>query len=163
MSTLKEDILKLVEYKRDTGELFWSKKRRGVALNKKCGSLREDGYIVVQIDKIQYLLHHIIWLIEKGSLPSFGIDHKNGIKNDNRIGNLRDVPQSLNAKNSKKHKHNTSGIMGVGWHKKSGKYRAYIKVDNINIHLGLFADFFEACCARKSAEVKYGFYKNHGK
>ena len=31
-----------------------------------------------------------------------------------------------------------------------------------DIDLGCFKDKFEAICARKSAEFKYGFHMNHG-
>lgn len=29
-------------------------------------------------------------------------------------------------------------------------------------YLGRFFDFFEACCVRKSAEIKLNYHKNHG-
>lgn len=46
-------------------------------------------------------------------------------------------------------------IHGVGFHKKTNKWRAYIKINNKNKHLGLFTSFFDAVCARKSAENTY--------
>jgi hypothetical protein len=51
--------------------------------------------------------------------------------------------------------------MGVSWHKKSEKWRADIKVNGRNIHLGTFEDKQSALDARAAAEAKHGFHKNH--
>lgn len=58
---------------------------------------------------------------------------------------------------------NISGVAGVHFRKCRNKWRARIMVDGIDIHLGHFSDKFEAICARKSANNKYGFHENHGK
>lgn len=58
----------------------------------------------------------------------------------------------LNAFNSEIGKNNTSGIKGVSYHKKSGKWRAQIKVQGKNYYLGLFEEIGDAEAARKNAE-----------
>jgi len=45
------------------------------------------------------------------------------------------------------------GIAGVA--RRRGRYRVVICVDGKNKEIGPFDDFFEACCARKSAENRY--------
>ena len=50
---------------------------------------------------------------------------------------------------------NTSGIAGVGWHKSSNKWMAYIAINKKQIHLGLFSKKEDAIKARKEAEEKY--------
>lgn len=47
---------------------------------------------------------------------------------------------------------NTSGVKGVGRHKASEKWRAYIQVNGKLIHLGLHEDLMEAVCHRLAAE-----------
>lgn len=49
------------------------------------------------------------------------IDHINGDSTDDRIENLRCVPQSVNTYNRKKSKNNTSGVTGV--HFKNGGFK----------------------------------------
>jgi hypothetical protein len=46
-------------------------------------------------------------------------------------------------------------IVGVGWHKQRGKYRARIKVNKKDISLGLFNKLEDAIKARKEAEKIY--------
>lgn len=88
---------------------------------------------------------------------SYDIDHKDGelSRKDNRKSNLRIATRSQNQMNKGKQKNNKSGVVGVGWHKTSGKWAAYIAVDNKQIHLGLFDNFEDAVKARKEAEDKY--------
>jgi len=38
-----------------------------------------------------------------------------------------------------------------------------LKASGQTQHLGYHIDFFEACCARLSANVSYGFHENHGR
>lgn len=58
---------------------------------------------------------------------------------------------------------NKTGISGVYWCKDRKKWTARISVNNKTKYLGRFDDFFEACCARKSADNTYNFHMNHGK
>ena len=51
-----------------------------------------------------------------------------------------------------------SGVKGVGWDKKRGKWRAYIMLQKKYYHLGYFADIEKAIEARKEAEEK--LFKN---
>ena len=52
-------------------------------------------------------------------------------------------------------KNNTSGAKGVSYRADRGKYRAYIKFQRKNIHLGNFDRFADAVFARKEAEKAY--------
>ena len=47
-----------------------------------------------------------------------------------------------------------SGVAGVNWRASINKWNVRIKAHGKGHHLGAFADFFEACCARKSAEAR---------
>ena len=54
-------------------------------------------------------------------------------------------------------KQNTTGVRGVSYQKKKGKYRAYIYFKNKRIDLGEFAKLEDAKKAREKAEER--FYK----
>ena len=49
---------------------------------------------------------------------------------------------------------NKSGISGVWWNTIRKHWQADIQYNKLNERLGYFKDLFEACCARKSAELK---------
>jgi hypothetical protein len=55
-----------------------------------------------------------------------------------------------------------SGITGVHWNTKTGKWRSAMQTDGRKIHLGYFDVLNDAAVARKVAEIKYGFHQNHG-
>ena len=122
-----------------------------------------DGYRVVEIAGKPYKVHRIIWCMVTGSWPKEQIDHINGIKNDNRLINLREVSAKENSYNRAKGTRNTSGTVGVYLHKETGRWRAMIRVDQKLIHLGLFKTKAAAIAARIEGERKYGFHKNHGR
>lgn len=84
-----------------------------------------------------------------------GCDHKNRLKYDNRKLNLRACKQSDNVKNRSIPKSNTSGIIGVSFHKRANRWAAYISCDKTRHSLGFYVDKNEAIVARLSAEKKY--------
>jgi len=91
------------------------------------------------------------------------IDHINLVGTDNQWENLRLVTQSDNMRNQKLISRNTSGVCGVSQDRKSGRWTANIYIAPKNKNLGSFVDWFDAVCARKSAEITYGYGPNHGK
>jgi len=94
--------------------------------------------------------------------PEF-IDHINGNRADNTIKNLRSVSQTENARNTKRKKHNTSGVSGVHWVKKDQRWLATIYHKGKRIGLGQYKSFDAAVAARKLGEQVYGYHKNHGR
>ena len=121
------------------------------------------GHLQGAVFDKNYLAHRIIWFMYYGEWPKFNIDHINGDSSDNRIGNLRDVPQKQNTRNCKLPKNNTSGVQGVYWHKKAKKWAAYIKSDTKIKHLGLFTSLEDAAKVRKETEKEFGYHNNHGR
>ena len=97
-----------------------------------------------------------------GVVP-IGIDHINGNSLDNRIKNLRNVPQTENTKNLKIPTSNTSGVHGVYWSKVRSKWIAGIGICGKTYNLGGFTDIKEAKKVRKDAEKEHGFHENHGR
>lgn len=90
---------------------------------------RDKGYLKVVIRYKPYALHRLAWLYITGEWPLHEIDHINGISDDNRFANLRDVPRRVNAENMRSARsHNKLGVQGVKLHPKSGRYEAYIRV-----------------------------------
>lgn len=111
----------------------------------------------------KYLAHRVIWLMQTGNWPNGQIDHINGIRDDNRWVNLRDVTQSQNQKNSSKRSNNKSGVVGVYWNPINKNWRASINSENKSKDLGSYPNKQDAINARVVAEIEFGFHPNHGK
>lgn len=169
-------LAEIVDYNPSTGLFVWREKPRHLfasearyrAANTQClgkpafCTRQSTGYLAGSVQGAMYLAHRIAWVICFGEWPG-QIDHINGDKTDNRIGNLRAVSAAINNRNLPRSKTNRSGVTGVRWHKAAGKWIARINVNKQEHHLGLFGDFEAAVAARKAAEVAYGFHPNHGR
>jgi hypothetical protein len=107
--------------------------------------------------------HQVIWAMYHGEWAESTIDHINGIRDDNRIVNLRLADGQINGRNRGISKANTSGCVGVYWCKQTDQWCAQIKADYMHKNLGRFHSFEEAVAARHAAEKLYGFHPNHGK
>jgi len=121
-----------------------------------------EGYTCIHIDGRTFKAHRVAWLYTHGYWPDH-IDHINGIRTDNRILNLRDITKAENAKNQRVPKNNTSGLIGVYWDKGKRKWMVGIGVNKKLKHIGYYDYKWDAICARKSSENKYGFHVNHGR
>ena len=159
-----EQACRLFRYDPQTGKLFWRvKAAHCVHVGDESGSVHKaSGYRQIKINNISYKAHRIIWLIVYGSFPDFEIDHINGIRNDNRLINLRSVTHAMNCRNRGMQSNNSSGIMGVSWCKRSNQWLARIYINGASKHLGYFDDMESAALSRKNAEKLYGFHSNHG-
>lgn len=80
------------------------------------------------------------------------IDHINRNKLDNRRENLRICTQKENVRNSPLQRNNTSGVAGVFFDKKVGRWRAQVYKNKKTVHVGIFDDYEDAVTARKNAE-----------
>jgi len=120
-------------------------------------------YRQVMIEGRKYKTHRIIFLYMTRSLPTNQVDHINGDTFDNRWVNLRDVTKAENMQNAKIPRNNTSGHIGVCWHKRCKKWAAQISVAGEKTCLGYFTDKQDAINARNAAEIEYGYHPNHGR
>ena len=127
----------ILNYDHDTG--LFTKRGRAVGF-----LVPPKNYMRVLVDGRQWLAHRLAWLYVHGQWPSGQIDHVNGIKTDNRIANLRDVPAYVNMQNMRRPmSHNrSSGVLGVTWAKNEKKWKAQISIKGVTRHLG-YADSIE--------------------
>lgn len=90
-------------------------------------------------------------MLVHGSWPRGQVDHINGIKDDNRLCNLRDVSININNQNKRLPFANShTGVLGVGM--LNGKYRARIRVNGKRKHLGDFETIEDASNAYVNAK-----------
>ena len=157
----QENLLKVFNYDENTGVVT----HKNTTANGMQGDIathkHSGGYLKISIGKKSYLAHRIIYIMMAGNLPKH-IDHINHNKQDNRWVNLRSITQAENNRNMPKQYNSTTGVVGVTFHKATGKYRACISVNSVNKHLGLFSSIPAAKKAREEASLKYGYHQNHG-
>lgn len=114
------------------------------------GSTDHYGYTVLSIDNVAYKGHRLAWLHSYGDWPTGTLDHRNGVKNDNRLANLREAGTAGNVTNRGKFSNNTSGYKGVSYCKRSRKWAANVQVNRVQKFLGYFInpeDAYAAYCA----------------
>ncbi|WP_063927616.1 HNH endonuclease [Enterobacter asburiae] len=91
------------------------------------------------IDGKKYLAHRLAFLLVHGRYPNGVIDHINGVRNDNRIENLRDVSQGQNTKNVKVSVARKKKFAGYHFDSSTGLWAAQAKVKSKRYHLGRFS------------------------
>lgn len=128
----------LLTYDPESGVFTWKGSRGKVRAGSEAGHV-QAGYRKITIDKEQIKLHRLAWFMTKGVWPSGQIDHIDGDKLNNRISNLRDVPQSINMQNRYAARRSSGLPQGVS-HGFNGKFIA-------NIRVGIFATAEEAGAA----------------
>lgn len=132
-----ERLREVLEYNPETGIFKWLLNRRG---HVKAGDIAKskfsNGYMYVVVDQEKHLLHRLAWFYIYGRWPVNQIDHKNRIRTDNRIDNLREADQSENNQNMLIGARNKSGFKGVSWCNRDMKWSAYIRVNGRTKNLG---------------------------
>jgi hypothetical protein len=101
-----------------------------------------------------YSAHQLVFLIHHGVIPD-EIDHRNGIKTDNRIDNLRPCTSSQNKGNIGLLRNNRSGYKGVSLNTRSNKWHAQIKINGKQTYLGRFDDPADATRAYNTAAIEH--------
>lgn len=150
-----EELKGVLEYNPITGYFLWLGEKSFYRMRgKRAGVLQPNGYRNIQIAGRRFHEHKLAFIYMEGSAPSLPIDHKNGVKSDNRWENLRAVRHADNMHNQRRpHKNNRSGFLGVVVRPGSNRFWSKIRVDSKNIHLGVFDTAEEAHSAYLKAKV----------
>ena len=128
------------------GTLHWRVSRGGRKAGDRAGTVNGRGYRHVQVDGRLLLEHRIIVSMIEGRMLGADeeVDHENGVRDDNRIENLRIVDHSENQRNRQCHR--AGQPVGVTWHKGGRKWQAQIRLDGRKRHVLLHHD--QAVAAR---------------
>lgn len=129
--------------------------------NKIANFVDPGGYKRVTVNYSSFKHHRIIFGLFHNDPNPPHIDHFDGDTTNNNISNLRPVTGTLNHRNTAKNNKNTSGITGVNV-TPFGNWVARIYGDGNKRISRTFKDFFEACCFRKSMEMKLNYSLRHG-
>jgi hypothetical protein len=103
--------------------------------------------------RVFYMHRELLSLVAGDKLEG---DHINRNTLDCRRSNLRVVPQKgrPNNQNQRVRRDSKSLYRGVGWHKQRGQWRARVRINGKEIHLGLFASEQAAAEAARAARKR---------
>jgi HNH endonuclease/AP2 domain len=145
-----------------TGILRWRSAVCNVAAGSIAGSLTR-GYISIRTEGVIYRAHRIVWKMHFREEPPDYLDHRNGVRNDNRPKNLRAATQALNMANARISKRNTSGCKGVNYHKRDKRYQAQLAWNGAYVFVGYYKTMKEARAAIAVARRRYhGEFAHNG-
>jgi hypothetical protein len=150
-----------LKYCPDSGQIHWRKDRvqipgmpAQIRSGDKAGWMGKT-YMYITFNNEAWLSHRVAWFLFYGTQPPPIIDHKDADPTNNKISNLRKLNHTGNLLNVTKKTSGKSGIRGVHFDKRRGSWQAFINLNKKRHFIYYGHDFFEACCARKSAESAY--------
>ena len=141
-------------------------KRLYTEVKNKAGNVYVCFSVGFKLRRMTIKNHQLAWFLTYSEWAK-EIDHIDGDGLNNRLNNLRAVTRTENSRNHRKAKNNTSGFNGVSWIERLKKWRAYsfdrsLGEKGKQIYLGTYDNLFDACCARKSYDLKNGYTERHG-
>ena len=116
-------LKEVLRYDAETGLFTWIVRTSNrVKIGSVAGTL-VCGYLSIHIDGERFQAHRLAWFYMKGNWPYAQLDHRNGVRSDNRWNNLREAPGSLNHENLRRARaDNSTSVLGV--RKMRGKFQA---------------------------------------
>lgn len=147
------ELSELISYCPDTGMFTWAPNRPLSVAGKVAGSVDLKGYTVIRVLGKLHKAHRLAWFIVTGEWPE-QVDHIDGNRSNNKFENLREATQAENAQNRGVMATNKSGVTGVFWASREGKWGASHSVNGKHVSLGRFTNFDEAVKARLEAKAK---------
>lgn len=145
-------LRELLCYDPDTGAFVWrvSVGGRGAKNGKgkfkpgaPAGTQDGDGYLVIRVDGRLYRAHRLAWLYMTGRFPDGDIDHRMGLRADNRWSELREKTRSENLQNRLVSR-SAAGLLGAHFDARSGRFEASIQAGGKRHRLGMFKTAEEA-------------------
>lgn len=101
---LTQEYLKsILDYNPSTGLFKWKvKMSRSIVVGSLAGCLKDkkEPYVIIKIKRKRYKAHRLAWLYHYGRWPTPLVDHKNRVKGDNWIDNLREATYKENRANN---------------------------------------------------------------
>lgn len=161
-----EELKRVIRYDPETGVftrlLNGAPHPRHGARNAGCIWFYKPGkpYRRIAVLGAETLGHRLAWFYMTGEWPPM-VDHRNCGGLDNRWANLRAATKAQNATNTGPRADNTTGLKGVSFDRRRGKWFAQIKAAGRGKFLGYHATPAEAHAAYSAASVRY--HGEHGR
>jgi len=160
-----DDIREFLKYDKVSGIFEWIKYRCQTAYPGVQISCKDrKGYVLVGWNGVNYRAHRLAWWFVYGEMPDAQIDHINGVRDDNRISNLRLANDFQQNHNRKKPITNRSGVKGVSWSRAHNAWVARVSFMGKRYQVGYFKDISDA--KEKLEELRESLHKefcNHGR
>lgn len=160
-----DHLRRVLDYNPETGVFVWKSRsfgKRFAAWNARfagtvAGSPNSEGYITIYVENRPYKAHRLAWLYVHGAWPQTILDHKDGNTSNNKIRNLREASDLLNAQNVRaaRRDNQSTGLLGVSYVKRNGKFAAQISVRGKQLWLGYHQTAEQAYDAYLAAKRKY--------
>ena len=152
----QERLKKVLSYDPDTGVFTWlTRPNNSIRVGDIAGCIDSStGYRVIRVDKVLHYAHRLAWLFISGCLPNEEVDHIDRDRLNNKIENLREATSKQNKANMRVGSRNTSGVKGVSWNKKMGKWSVTANISGRSTNFGCYADKDEAAMIYRNAAIK---------
>ena len=87
----QQRLKQVLGYDPKTGIFRWKVRRPKRKPGDQAGCLNKEGYVKISVDGASYTAHRLAFFWMTGKWPTPMTDHFNGIRNNNRWENLREV------------------------------------------------------------------------